>query len=75
MNELIELIKSHPTCIEAEYEQHTFDEIGFPWAVRSNHTSEVTMKFAYNLSAWIRFEVLKHHMVNNQTRFLLSDYI
>lgn len=75
VNKLVEFVQPHPAGIEAEDEQHAFDEIGLTWAIRSDDACEVAMEFADHLPSGVGFKVFEHHMIDHQSWFLFPSHI
>lgn len=75
MDELVELIQSHPTCVESEYEEHAFDEIRLPRAIRPYHAREVAMELADYLPTSVGLEVFQHHVIDHQSWLLLARHV
>ena len=75
MYELVELVQSHPTCIESENEKHAFDEVGLPRTIGAYHTREIAVELANHLSPCVGLEVFQHHMVDHQSRLLLTRHV
>ena len=75
MNQLVELIESHPACTEPEYEQHALYKIRLSRTVGPYDTGEICVQFANNLFISIRFKILNHHVVDNKSGLSFSNEI
>ena len=75
VNQLVQLVQSHPAGVETENEKHGLDQIWFSWAIGTYHAGEIAMKSTYLLRAGIWLEVLQDHVVNHKSWPFFPHYI
>ena len=71
MDQLVQLIESHPTRIEPKNEKHALNQIRLPRAIGSHDRSEVLVERSNFLCACIRLEVFQNQVIDNKAGFVL----